>query len=573
MKKVFAGFLSFLLLFSLCAPAFAAEPVSGAGEAAIIVPGVIETMLTTDPSAGRAGRFYHPVTQMYKGELKNLALGALKALFLFSYDTLTDAVLRMEDAALQNLAVNPDGTSVYDIYPPVSGAAESSYAAMLENGTWDAVDYGAQIAPDLAEAIGAENVFVFDYDWRLGSPTLTEQFRAFLAEVKALTGCEKAHIYCDSYGCQIVAMYLYKYGGAADIDRIVFDSPAWTGTALFKRVFAESKKDLHFNLTDGVRVLLNFVGVEEDYVRLTKLLPDRIVQHVAFAAVQNCMQKYLLPAPGLWCCCAVGEYEEMKAKYLDPVANAAVIREVDEAQYGVMRHIPDVLAQAEADGIAVSVIMNEGTRLMLGENINGDGVVDAASGSGGECLPLGETFKDGRTGPHISPADDYDLTNAFLPERTWVFYGQTHGQSCWDEASRPLVLKLMLTDEIESVNSDPAFPQFCLSRCPAYDVSLLPETGGCTLLPDTGAVRAEICNDSEKNGITVTGVTVCGLPYAVSPALCTLAPGESKTVTLTPLKKDAAPGYGRICVSYIEKDYLTFAKTRTMYFKTEKTGN
>lgn len=570
MKKTLSVLLALSMLIALFSPVFASETVSepAGAEAAVIVPGVIETMLMIDPAAGRSGRFYQPVTEVYKGLIKELVLGAFKAMFLFSYDTLTDAVLQLEDAALRNLTMNPDGTSKFDIKTPVSGAAESSYAAMRRNGTWDAVDYGAQIAPSLAAEIGEENVFVFAYDWRLGSPTLTERFRDFLSEVKALTGCEKVHVYSDSYGCQIVAMYLYKYGGGEDFDRIVFDSPAWTGTALFKNVMAESKKTLHFNLTDGARVLLNFAEIEEDYARLMKLVPDRIVQHIAFAMLRSAMEKYLLAAPGLWCCCSVREYEEMKAKYLDPAANAAVIREVDEAQYGVMRHIPEVLADAQAAGISVSVIMNEGTPLLAGKNVNGDGVVDAASGSGGECLPLGETFTDGRSGAHVSPANDYDLTNAFLPERTWVFYGQTHGQSNWDDVSQQLVLKLMLTDDLLTVDSDPMFPQFSDSHCPTSDVSLrLTGRGGSELRSSEGAVQAVIRNDSEKNEITLTGVTVCGLPYTVSPAAGRLKPGETKTVSLWPLPGAAAPANGTIRITYIEKDYLTFAKTRTQYFK------
>ena len=568
MKKLLALLLALTLALAACLPALAADTEGRPAEAAIIVPGVIETMLTTDPSAGRDGRFYAPVKQALPGALKALLPGVVQAMFLGRYDALIDAALTIEDAALENLAMNPDGTSAHEIYTPVSGAAESSYAAMLESGKWEEVEFGAKIAPELAAELGAENVFVFDYDWRLGSPTVTARFAAFFEEVAALTGCEKIDLYGDSYGCQILASYLYSYGASERIGRMVFDSPAWTGTRLFKSLMADSEEELYFHIADGAKVLFDSLMIETDLRPLLKFLPDRLVQRLAYEMIRHAMQEYLLAAPGLWCCCAAGDYEEMKAKLLDPVENAAVIAEVDEAQYGVMRHVPEILAEAQSAGIAVAVIMNEGIPLMAGNEINGDGVIDAAGGSGGECLPLGETFTDGRTGPHISPANDYDLTSAFLPDRTWVFYGQVHGQSSWDDTARELVKKLMLTDEIETVFTDPRFPQFCDSHCPTCDVSLrLEGRGGAELRPAEGAVQAVIRNDSETNCVLLTGVTADGIGYGVSRAFGLLRPGETKTVTLTP-EGAAAGAYGSVRISYVEFDLCPLAKTRTQFFKT-----
>ena len=573
MKKITAVFLAFLMFVTVFTPTLAAdtndtpaETEAGALQAAVIVPGVIETMLMTDPAGGQANRFYAPLFSLSPTVIFKILFGALKATFFKDYGLVTEGALELEDAAIKNLAMEPDGTSTYPLFTPVSGAAESSYAAMLRSGNWSDVWYGAQIAPDLAKEIGNENVYVFTYDWRLGSPTLTEQFAAFLDEVKSTADYEKIDVYCDSYGCQVVASYLYKHG-YDDINRIVFDSPAWTGTRLFKSLMADSEEELHFQLAAGAETLFDFLMIETDLKPILKLLPDESVQHVAQAMIKNAWNNYLSTAPGLWCCCSVDDYEEMKAKLLDPVKNAAVIAEVDEAQYGVMRHVPEILANAQAAGIQLSVIMNEGTPLFAGDNINGDGVIDAATGSGGTCLKLGETFTDGRNGAHVSPANDYDLTDAFLPDRTWVFYGQTHGQSYWDNEAKELVKQLMLTDGPETVFSDPRYPQFSASHCPAYDVSLrLQDRGGCELHPAEGAVQAVLRNDSELHSVIVKSVTVNGLPYSISTAQGFLTPGQEISVTLTP-DENAAPTFGKIEISYVEFDILPYAKTRTQFFK------
>ena len=569
MKKMICLILCLILTALCCVPAAAQDASAENAQVrpVIVIPGICESMLVLDKGAENETKYYQPVTWIFNDVKKDLIVGALKSLFLFSYKDLTETGVYVGGESIKLLEMDADGKSVYNISPAVVGAAESSYAAIRRNGRWGTVDHGAHIVPFIADRIGEENVFFFCYDWRLGAITLADQLRGFIDEVREQTGSEKVDIYCNSYGSTITAQYIDGNGGAA-LGRVLFCSPAWSGSEVFTKLFPENKNDFQLNPGPMARIILR-LGMHEMYIEsLLKLVPARIIKNVGYPMVMELMDRYLMTAPGIWCLCKTKDYEAMKARFLDPVKNAAVIEECDAVQYGVMSHIPETLARAKADGVRVAVLMGNGIELAAGSKINGDGLVDAAGAVGGEGTPLGETFGDGRTGKHISPSNDLDLTNAFLPENTWIVREMTHGQSYWDNDTLELTMKLLLTDDLDSVDSDPAFPQFTDSHCPGDDLSIRLETRADNYLrPADGKIRATLRNDSLEHEIYVTGVTACGIPYAVSPVSCKLMPGESKQITLTPLTKSLrTPAIGKINVTYIEKDFMSFAKSRSFHY-------
>jgi hypothetical protein len=304
-----------------------------------------------------------------------------------------------------------------------------------------------------------------------------------------------------------------------------------------------------------------------------KLIPQAVVDEVAFAIVRRALEGGLLYCPGLWCCCSTDDYEDLKRTLLDPEKKAALIEKTDAAQYGVMRHIPEILRQAQNDGIGVWCVMNDGTPLLAGRETEADGVIEVAGASGGLALPEGRTALPG-PGRRVSPSGRYDLTNALLPDKTWVIRGQVHGQSWWDDASRGLIADLLLTGSPATVDDDPRRPQFTETRCPADGISLLLGRGADFILrPAEGEVRGRVQNDSQRLRVMVLSVTAEGLPYRVSAARGLLHPGEALPVTLYPTGEARGPAFGTVAVRFLKRDPLPMVHTRVFRVRTEPETN
>ena len=568
MKRIFARSAARAARRSVLTDTDAPATVQTAGpkQVAVIVPGVIESMLVLHKDTAGQTPFYRDAVGLVGKRLGGLLLGSAQALLFRNYKRLNAFGEALSDEAFGALAMRPDGSSVYDLSTVIAGAAESSYAAILAAGKWGAVGYGAREATALAKRIGGDNVFVFCYDWRQGVVKVAEQLASFLEEIKTRTGAEELDLCGCSYGCQVIAQYLYA-GGSDRIRRIVFNAPAWRGTALFRGLLEDDREKLRFHAAAAARVLTRFAGWELDLEPYARRIPQRIVNETAYVMIRRALLGGLLYCPGLWSCCADGDYEALRDKYLRPQHCAALIAETDAAHYGVMRHIPEILAAAREKGIGLWAIVNDGTPLMAGDDLDGDGVIDAATGSGGRCAPPGERLPGAPTGARVSPSRRYDLSSAVLPDRTWVVTGQVHGQSYWDDATRDLIAELLLTGRPETTDSDPAYPCFLDSHCPADGVSLrLTGRAEKTLRPAQGARQAVIRNDSERKTVLVLSVSVRGLPYRVSPARGLLRPGETLPVTLSPTGAASVPADGTIRIRYIKNDPLPLVRARELAF-------
>jgi len=546
-------------------PMAPAKPESD--QAVVFVPGVVESVLLRHKGEENEHPYFADGLRFLKKHWCAFIPGAAQALILGNCSRLIRFGEELSDALLGELFMRPDGTSIYEMAPVIETPEESAYKEICAAGKWKRVGYGARMAMELAQRIGGDNVFVFCYDWRRGAVKIAEDLAAFIEGVKAQTGNKPLSLCGCSYGCQVISQYLYA--GGRDASRIVFNAPAWRGTGLFRALQDPDKEKFSFNLPAAIRVLTRFASLETDAEPYVKWIPQFIVNEVAYAVVRRVLEGGLKYAPGLWSCCAVDDYEDMKQLLLDPEKNGPLLKEVDAAQYGVMRHIPEILAKAQTDGIGVWCIMNDGMPLMTGKENDADGVIEAAVGSGGIYLPEGQTADTGK-GRRVSPTGRYDLTNALLPDKTWVIRGQVHGQSWLDDATRGLIADLLLTGTPATVDDDPARPQFTETRCPADGVSLRLGNGADFILsPEKGTVNGTVYNDSPKKRVRVISVSVNGLPYHVAATKGTLRPGQGLPVSLIPTSAAGEPVFGTVAVRFLKCDPLPRIRTRTFALRTQ----
>ena len=425
---------------------------------------------------------------------------------------------------------------------------------------------------DVAEQIGGDRTFVFQYDWRMSPIDIAEDLRAFIADVKQMTGSDKVNVCGTSFGAEILLAYLRYHGAQADLHQVIMNSPGYGGSEIFKEMMlADAPTHIHYENVMNM-IICNY-SMEAEIGYLLRIIPHDVIDKIFYYAVRDFVKQDFVSSIGFWGCCAHQDYEETKAKCLDPVKNAEMIAKADVMQYEVMAKAGEIMQSASRFGAHVSVIMNEGSVLITSHG-NGDVLVDAANGTGGVCLEVGSHFPadyaperivcTDETHDHVSYTGSIDLTNAYLPENTWVFYGQMHGQNYWDARARALTLRLLTTDTIENVYSDPAFPQFAETAATTSDVSLTLKDSPQTILhPQDGAVTAVLTNHSRLHCMRVRDVEFDGVPYTASKTSM-LLPGETREITLTP-NGAAHEKYGSITIRYDELPNLKIHKTRVQY--------
>ena len=547
----------------------------------VLLPGLLENKLIRDKGEKTEKTIWFPFGRAVSVGLRHIVNIVRYLAFNDTEGIRTLAPKIVYDVA-EGIRMNPDGTSYYNISTVVSEASESSYNALKKAHKLMEVTYGTTMLKDAAKLVGGDRAFVFQYDWRMSAIDVADDLHAFLQDVKAMTGSDKVNIAGTSFGSEILLCYLDKYGEERDLHHVLMNSPAYGGSEIFLEMLSATQTPTDINYENVLKMLLSNYGVEAEVGYLLNILPEGEIDLMFQSAIEDYIKPYFLPSVGLWGCCATKDYETAKAMFLDPVKNAKMIEKAD-AQQAVMARAGEILRGAERYGTRVFAIMNEGSELITSHD-SGDVLVDAASGTGGVCLPIGEHF-DGAYAPervvcqdpahdHVSYTGSIDLTNAYLPESTWVFYGQMHGQNYYDERARELTLKILTTDEIQDVYSDPAFPQFSETAAAVSDVSLtLQGSPESVLRPADGAVTAVLKNHSRFHAMHVKAIDINALPYKVSRTDFLLLPGEEKTVTLTPTGQQAAARYGSITLQYDELPNLKLHKTRTQFFELDTSGS
>ncbi len=459
-------------------------------------------------------------------------------------------------AILEDLRCNPDGSSKYPVSHYPNNPAYSNIKYMLENGKEENM-YEKKFCKYLASIADASEIFCFQYDSRFDAVTIAGQLNDFVEQVKDYTNSDKVRIFALSFGGLISVSYLYLYGDSS-VSKLIMSVPALGGTNIPERLF-RGKIDL--SIEETVKFFETILGSESNIARIFEYdSVDRLNEIISIAS--DGMRSALKYWGSIWSLCSVDSYDELKAEFLDPVENAALIEKTDKIHYEIMPAVSEILKNAQKNGTDVAVLCGTGSPLVIGGELNGDYILPASSVSGALCAPEGKRFADGYTGiktacnnpahNHISPSMQIDASSAYLPENTWFIEGQYHGQYYYEEYTRSLVTKLLLTDEIKDVYSSPEYPQFEYSNN-AYrniHVRFNSSPSGYLNSEDT-ALFVE--NTSKDNRIKILAVTANGadLSFDVSDAEM-LAPSETVAIPFRGAVGDKGSTAAQITVSYIE---------------------
>ena len=465
MKKIISLILTAVILFSSFSFAAAAEEKND--DPIVLISGFLCSQLFYEYGTENEEKLWvlelDKVTGRIGDDLPNF-LKSLAGAFVGKTDEFGETIGEGAGVIFEKLRCNPDGTSVYDVSHYPNNPETSNIGYMLDNGLEDYM-YELNFSKHLAELYDPSDIFMFQYDSRLDAITLAEQLNDFIEDIKKYTNSEKVRIFSLSFGGLISSTYLYLYGDSS-VSKYVTSVPAIGGTDIPDKIL---RGNIDFPISDIALFFETILAGEGDVARWFEDAEFESINDIIGGASEGLMSalKYW---GSIWSLCSVDLYDELKADFLDPVESKELIEKTDKVHYEIMPAIPQILRNAQKNGVDVALLCSTGSELALGGELNGDIVLPAYTVSGATCAPLGKRFADGYTGVkttcsnpahnHISPSMEIDASSAYLPENTWFVDGQYHGQYYYEEYTRSLVTKLLLTDEISDIYSNPDYPQF-----------------------------------------------------------------------------------------------------------------
>lgn len=458
---------------------------------------------------------------------------------------------------LDLFSCNSDGTSKYDLVHYPNNPATSNLEYMYKNGLEDRL-YEKNFCKYLSQQTDPSHIYCFQYDSRMDAVTLAYQLRDFINDVKAYNNAEKVNIFALSFGGLITSTYLTLFESDNSVEKVVMSVPAIGGTNIPDRLF---RGDINLPAEDLIKFFETILGGESNFARFFENdETDRL--NTILSSASDGFRSSLLCWGSIWSLCSTDLYENLKNDYLDPVANAKIISNNDLLHYEIKPKFTEVYKRIISKGGAVSVLCATGSELVAGGEYNGDVILPAEKVSGALCAPIGMRFADGYSGAgmscrdlshnHISPSMQIDASTAYLPENTWFIDGQYHGQYYYEEYTRSLVTKLLFTDEIKDVHSNPDYPQFEYSNNPYCNLHAKFNRSLTGYLSDDD-YEFRIKNVSDENYIKILSVKSNGVKLDFDlQDTGILSPGESVSVGFSGDIPEKYSTAAKIKICYIE---------------------
>lgn len=180
----------------------------------------------------------------------------------------TRMLAEVSDSFMDELQMNSDGNSVYDI-------RFTDTIRRLRLGVFPLFDYFDGLVKEFEQNGFTENInlFVFPYDWRLDITTSSRLLGEKINQVLAQTGGDKVDIVAHSMGGLLTKQYILE-SGQDKVDTVVFVGTPHQGAP-------DAAKTLLFGDNLGIQFVFSFLNPErikhiaQNMISIYQLLPSR----------------------------------------------------------------------------------------------------------------------------------------------------------------------------------------------------------------------------------------------------------------------------------------------------------
>ncbi len=330
------------------------------------------------------------------------------------------------------------------------------------------------------EEYGAENVYYYNYDWRLDPFYHAEKIEALIETALKDSGQTQIDLACASMGGILTIAYLTKYG-ADKLHRVLFLSSTFFGTYVTGDVL---RGDVRFTGETLYNFLQAMVGSENRAVsfllrvlhtmrvfRAVDRLADFLVPRIKDRVYDTFMRDTFGTMPIIWALVQPEVYDDCIAymfggkeeEYANLIALTKLYQEMIAGRNKMLR-------KQIKKGLEVCVVANYDLPVVPAyahSSEQGDTVLESKWMLGGatvarfgETLP--ETYKPANPS-RLSADRMVDLSKAFLPESTWAIKGAPHVSCDYGTDYNEFVFWLLRKKTQPTVSDSNQYPQFMRS--------------------------------------------------------------------------------------------------------------
>lgn len=440
MKKLLSVILCIVLIAGICVPVMASEKET---VPFVLVSGMDVLPLYMNYGAENEQKVWGLTGDAFLRLGKELVGPVAKLCIDRDKDAFGKSLLTAVDNMFEYLKCDDNGDSVYNIRTP-------QFSSSMTDFEWvytDEIKDEQGILNAAVQKYGAENVYFYNYDWRLDPLEHADGLNELIESVKAEHKCDKVNLACCSMGGVISMSYIYKYGHDS-LNNFMLLSTAFQGVAavgdmfegdlylekraLIRRVVNLGKGDLKEFLFKALMYAVDKAGAADIIVDWANGVVESMLDDIYDILLKDVFGKM----PGLIDLIAAEDYEDSKAFMLDNDKNAVIEKRCDEYIYNVQCRAKEILDSAMADGVGVYVVCQYNMQALPvshSSDLNNDLLIDVKYASAGAfCADLGCTLPDGYVQKiddghnHISGDRVIDASTCMYPESTWFIKDQAH---------------------------------------------------------------------------------------------------------------------------------------------------
>ncbi len=479
------------VLLCLCLTAASLPLVSraeGRNRPYILVSGMDVMPLSMKTDKGKDKKVWPMGAGTALGLAAKIVPPALRFILDKDYEKLGAAVIPAAAKALEPLSCGEDGGAKHPVYSPEYYGSMKDFPEVYKGEKKD--EQG--ILNAAVKKYGAENVYFFNYDWRLSPLDHIEKLDRLIDLALKEHGCEKADLACCSMGGNIVTCYLGVYGseklhsvtllstafqGVAAVGEMLGGELYFEKRAVIRRMTDLGKTKVTHALYSALMALLDKTGIAGRLMDFA----NSFIEKNKEALYEELLIPIFGSMPGIWALVKSEDYEKASAYALGD--GSGILREKTERFLnGTQRRAAPILSEAMENGAKVYIVCQYDYQcLPVSKNcdINNDLMVDLDGASGGAfCADLEselpedyvQKVSDGHD--HISPDRVIDASCCMLPEQTWFIKRQAHVDYPVG-SSTDFIFALSDSEEQADIRSFESYPQFMIYD---YDTDKLTPT-------------------------------------------------------------------------------------------------